>query len=319
MYYNRNDRKVLLWLLCLLVACCVAFFLLQRSDIPVESLSNGDDSTFVFNSGSRQNSRYKNGYGDGRHPNANVTEEYLHKLEALDNIHKGVSELFYFDPNTASADELLRLGLKPWQVRNLLKYRIRGGKFRNPEDFGKLYGLSARQYKTLLPYIKIDNERFVSASEVIERSAYKKEYASRDTFQRQHKISLGETIDISTADTTALKTVPGIGGYFARKIVRYRNELGGYVSVDQLDEIPDFPTDAKKFLIVKTVAVRKIYINKVSLVQLRKHPYIGFLRAKTIIDHRHNHKRIRSLQDLSYSKYFSEETIKRLEPYITEE
>lgn len=56
----------------------------------------------------------------------------------------------------------------------------------------------------------------------------------------QKKIKAGEHIVLNTADTTALKTVPGIGSYYARKIIAYGQRLGGYVSVDQLDEIEGF-------------------------------------------------------------------------------
>ncbi|MCH5310660.1 MAG: helix-hairpin-helix domain-containing protein [Prevotella sp.] len=231
----------------------------------------------------------------------------------------GGVRLFFFDPNTASAQELLMLGLKPWQVRSLLKYRIHGGEFRKPEDIGKLYGLSAKQYKTLLPYVRIDREQFMPASMIVEKDPYEPVYTSKDTFPRQHKIGVGETVDISIADTSALKTVPGIGSYFARKIVYYRNELGGYVSVGQLDEINDFPQEAKKFLVVKNAAVKKININKASLVQMKRHPYMGFFRAKKIIDYRYEHGMIRNIEELADNKHFTHEVIKKLTPYVETE
>ena len=132
----------------------------------------------------------------------------------------------------------------------------------------------------------------------------------------QPKIKRGEHVVLNTADTTALKTVPGIGPYFARKVIEYGERLGGYVSVDQLDEIEDFPLDAKDYLVVENPSPRKLDINKLSLNELKRHPYISFYMARAITDFRRLHGSIRSLQDLRLSKDFPPETIERLLPYV---
>lgn len=312
MYYNRNDRKVLLYMLCGAVVCCIAFFALERFDTSNVASALQTDSISTTDLQSKGNNTTR------RSASERIAND-LCDLQNLDNIQMGGVRLFFFDPNTASAQELLMLGLKSWQVRNLLKYRTRGGVFRKPEDIGKLYGLSAKQYKTLLPYVRIDREQFMPASMIAEKDPYEPVYTSKDTFLRQHKIGVGETVNISIADTSALKTVPGIGSYFARKIVYYRNELGGYVSVGQLDEINDFPQEAKKFLVVKNAAVKKININKASLVQMKRHPYMGFFRAKTIMDYRHEHGMIRNIEELADNKHFTHEAIKKLTPYVETE
>lgn len=132
----------------------------------------------------------------------------------------------------------------------------------------------------------------------------------------QVKIRKGEHVVLNTADTTVLKTVPGIGPYFARKVVEYGERLGGYVSVDQLDEIEDFPLDAKDYLVIENPSPRKLDINKLSLNELKRHPYINFYMARAITDYRRLHGTIRSLQDLRLSKDFPPETIERLLPYV---
>ena len=132
----------------------------------------------------------------------------------------------------------------------------------------------------------------------------------------QVKIRPGEHVVLNTADTTILKTVPGIGPYFARKVVEYGQRLGGYVSVDQLDEIEGFPLDAKDYLTVEGASPRKLNVNSLTLNELRKHPYLSFYQAKAITDYRRLHGPLRSLQDLRLSKDFPPEAIKRLEPYV---
>ena len=132
----------------------------------------------------------------------------------------------------------------------------------------------------------------------------------------QPKICQGEHVVLNTADTTQLKMVPGIGPYFARKIVEYGQRLGGYVSVDQLDEIEDFPLDAKEYLTIETPSPIKLDINHLSLNELKCHPYINFYQARAITDYRRLHGPIHSLQDLRLSKDFPPEAIERLLPYV---
>jgi len=132
----------------------------------------------------------------------------------------------------------------------------------------------------------------------------------------QEKIKPGEHVVLNIADTTALKTIPGIGPYYARKIIEYGKRLGGYVNVDQLDEIEGFPLDAKEYLTIEGATPHKLNVNTLSLNELRKHPYINFYQAKAITEYRRLHGPIHSLSNLRLSKDFPPETIKRLEPYV---
>lgn len=132
----------------------------------------------------------------------------------------------------------------------------------------------------------------------------------------QPKLKRGEHIVLNTADTTALKTIPGIGPYFARKVIEYGERLGGYVSVDQLDEIEDFPLEAKEYLIVQNPSPRKLNVNRLSLNDLKRHPYINFYRARAITDYRRLHGPLKSLDDLRLSKDFPQDVIDRLTPYV---
>jgi DNA uptake protein ComE-like DNA-binding protein len=227
-------------------------------------------------------------------------------------------ERFAFDPNTADSTQLLRLGLQPWQVRNIYNYRAAGGIYRQPIDFAKLYGLTVKQYRELEPYIRISSDYLPASTLVKERASYSPK-ATKDTvvvYQRPTKIKATEHIVLNTADSTALTTIPGIGPYYARRIIQYGNRLGGYVSVEQLDEIDDFPTEAKQYLVINNPAPKKLNINQLSLNELRRHPYINFYMAKAITDYRRLHGTITSLNELRLIKDFTPEVIKRLTPYV---
>ncbi len=224
-------------------------------------------------------------------------------------------ERFPFDPNTADSTQLLRLGLQPWQVRNIYRYRARGGVYRTKEDFARLYGLTVKDYRELEPYIRISSDYLPAATLVGPRKTT--ERRERDTLRYPVKLKEDEHVVLNTADTAALMRVPGIGAYYAKEILRHGKWLGGYVSVDQLDEIDGFPKEAKRYFVVEQPQTRKVNINRLSLEQLRRHPYINYFQAKAITDYRRLHGDIKSLQDLRFSKDFTPEAIERLEPYVT--
>ena len=221
------------------------------------------------------------------------------------------TERFPFDPNTADSTQLLRLGLQPWQVRNIYKYRAHGGIYRQKEDFARLYGLTVKQYRELEPYIRISSDYRPASTLVGERPKME-----RDTLRYPVKIQADEHVVLNTADTTQLKKVPGIGSYYASEIIRHGQRLGGYVSVDQLDEIEDFPQTSKQYFVIANAHPKRLNINRLTLQQLRRHPYINFYQAKAITDYRRLHGDIKSLDELRLNKDFPEEAIRRLEPYI---
>ncbi len=233
------------------------------------------------------------------------------------NVEKRKTELFPFDPNTADSTALLRLGLRPWQVRNIYKYRAKGGVYSHPDDFARLYGLTAGQFRRLRPYIRISPD-FRPASETIGKTVREVQDSSFQSGKRAYsnKISATERIILNTADTTELVRVPGIGRYYARQIVRYGQRLGGYVSVAQLDEIEDFPAESKQYFTIEGQTQRRINVNKLTLMQMCRHPYMGYARAKAITDYRRLHGRLQSLDELCACRFFTAEAIRRLEPYV---
>lgn len=222
-------------------------------------------------------------------------------------------QLFQFDPNTADSTQLLRLGLEAWQVRNIYKYRAAGGVYRKKEDFAKLYGLTAKQYRELEPYITISAD-YQPAAQLF---ADEERPPMRDTLRYPIKLKEGETIDLSVADTLQLKRVPGIGSYYARRIKDYGERLGGYVSVEQLNEIEGFPATAIPFFSLHGDGVKKLNLNQLSLNELRRHPYINYYQARAITEYRRLHGKLKSLDDLKLLNDFDDDTRRRLQPYVS--
>jgi DNA uptake protein ComE-like DNA-binding protein len=286
-YLPKSDRRVIIVLLCVIVAALAVIWL---TDSRQEEEALQEVVMPKGNESKRQAKHYTYDQGQPRQP-----------------------ELFPFDPNTADSTQLLRLGLRPWQVVNIYKFRKSGGVFRKPRDFAKLYGLTLKEYRRLEPYIRISEE-----NQPADRHFYNYEpIEERDTTKYPIKLQPEERVVLNRADTAQLRKVPGIGSYFARKIVEYRERLGGYYRVQQLLEIEDFPETAVSFFIIPDdTHFRKMNINRLSLNELKKHPYINFYMARDIVEYRRLHGPLESLQQLRLLPDFTPEAIERLEPYV---
>ena len=128
--------------------------------------------------------------------------------------------------------------------------------------------------------------------------------------------SSSKVVALNEADTTALKKIPGLGSYFARQIVRYRQQLGGYASVSQLQEIEGMPEDVGQWLAVDPSTIHRIDVNHATKNQLVRHPYLRVYRAQDIWNRRHNQGPLQSIEDLRTLPSFTEADIERLRPYL---
>ena len=131
------------------------------------------------------------------------------------------------------------------------------------------------------------------------------------------KLSAGETVDINTADTAMLKLIPGIASKRAARIVAYRQTLGGFVNVEQAMEAIEMPDTVLKYMTLTPVEVRKIPVNKLSVRQLMRHPYLSFYQAKAIFEHRQDKGNLHSIDELSRLDAFRPSDIDRLRPYLS--
>ena len=214
-----------------------------------------------------------------------------------------------FDPNLADSIELLDLGLSPYVARNVLRYREKGGRFRTPESFARIYGLTEDQFETLRPYIRI--------SESFRQKTDTSTYVRRDTFAVVYKYPKGTLVDVGVADTTELKKIPGIGSGISKAIVGYRNRLGGFYSLEQLREVRFVTPEMMEWFKLDSISIRQLPVNRAGLDRLRNHPYLNFYQAKVILEHRKKHGEIKSLSQLSLYEEFTEKDLKRLSAYFS--
>ncbi len=216
--------------------------------------------------------------------------------------------LFEFDPNRLDSVGFITLGIKPFVVKNIINYRKKGGKFSRKEDFSRIYGLSADDFARLSAYIRIEPLP-ASLPQFAEHKPDSMRSIKPDTL----------VVELNSADTAELKRLKGIGSYFARQIIHYRNALGGYYSINQLLEVKNFPSETferiKYNIRVDDTKIKKINVNWATAERLNRHPYLNFYQSKAIFEFRKKQK-FQTISDLSRISELSEEDIKRIEPYL---
>lgn len=223
-------------------------------------------------------------------------------------------ELTAFDPNLADSIDFLKLGLPSFMAHNILKYRAKGGTFATPEAFSRIYGMTEEQFVALKPYIRI-SEAFVRKPDTMRVSI--PIVAPSDTFPKVVKYPEGTLVNVAMSDTAELKRIPGIGSGIAKAIVSYRNRLGGFYTLEQLQEVSHVTPEMMKWFSLEDTIIRKMDINKMGLDKLRSHPYLNFYQAKVIVEHRKKRGKITSLSQLSLYEEFTEKDLERLAVYFS--
>ena len=208
-----------------------------------------------------------------------------------------------FNPNTADSATFRQLGLPAWMARNILRYRKKGGVFRRTEDFRKIYGLTEKQYNALRPYIRIPATDSTDHNPSL-------------FLAKQYKDSIQQA-NLNRADTTELKKIPGIGSGIARLISGYRQQLGGFYSLSQLEEINLDYRQLNDWFRIDTTAIRRIPVNRVSVDRLRRHPYLNFYQAKALIEYRRKHGPLKSLKPFVLYEEFTQEDLERIGHYLS--
>ncbi|WP_071147378.1 helix-hairpin-helix domain-containing protein [Bacteroides ihuae] len=215
-----------------------------------------------------------------------------------------------FDPNMADSATFVSLGLQPWMAHNIMRYRAKGGKFRKPEEFKKVYGLTEKQYTSLLPYIYVSDtfQKKDTTGILIKRNF-------PDSL-KVIKYATGTVIDLNLSDTTELKKIPGIGGGIARMIVSYRKRLGGFYRIEQLNEINLNVEKVRPWFRIGNEQTRRINLNRASIERLKAHPYLNFYQAKVIVEQREKYGPLKSLKQLVLYSEFTQKDFERISHYI---
>ena len=221
------------------------------------------------------------------------------------------ARLFYFDPNNLPVEEWHKLGLTNKQIGVIKNYEKKGGSFKNKSDLKKIYSINEKLYKRLEPYIQI-------------------KIGPEETTVTHYKPSLiygkfesnkAELIDINVCDTTELISLKGIGTVLSKRILKYKEVLGGFYRIEQLKEVYGVTAETydviKDYIVVSNLdGIKKININHADANSLAKHPYLSPKDAKLIVNYRDQHGSYANIEDLAKIGTLSDLAIAKIAPYL---
>ena len=225
---------------------------------------------------------------------------------------KTKGSLFYFDPNTLSSDGWRRLGLRDKTIATIQNYISKGGKFRQPEDIKKIWGLFPDEAERLLPYVQIAN---TTATFIDPYKSAGEEAARSPDFKNNIN-----PIPINESDSSAWMALPGIGSKLSQRIVNFRNKLGGFYTVEQVAEtfgLPDSTFQKIKPFLRLSGEVTKINLNRATKDELTAHPYIRYQLANAFMQYKLQHGDYKSVEDIKRIMIVTEELFNKVSPYLT--
>ena len=206
-----------------------------------------------------------------------------------------------FDPNTATAEELLRHQLPERVVRTLINYRQKGGQFRQSQDLLRVYGMTEEHYQRIAPYIEIADLKAATSL--------------RSRGPRATNLE----VDINLSSAEQWMELHGIGPGYSRRILNFRNKLGGFSSVQQVADtygLPDSTFQSIKEYLRVSPLLRKLPVNSLDADSLASHPYISFRQARAIVNYRRNHGYFKGPEDFRKILIMKPAEHDRLLPYL---
>jgi competence protein ComEA len=222
---------------------------------------------------------------------------------------KSERHLVAFNPNTASDVTLMQLGFDEKISKRIVNYRSKGGKFVIKQDLLKVFGMDTLFYRELYAYIDLPETRFSNSKNA---SQPKPDFTA---------IKRDEKFDLNLADTTELKTVYGVGSKRARRIITFREKLGGFIRSGQLREVYGLDSAAVEQLLKRSFIADgfrpfRLNINKASEQELSAHPYISPVIAKAIVAYRFQHGNFASTEEIRKLQNLKKEEADKIIPYL---
>jgi competence protein ComEA len=300
---KRGVFVILAAIISILVCAKYIYPLINNSEKNDKAIFAAADSLKEKQKDSTKNYYNKNEYSDNGGYHSYPKKEY-------DNTFTGT--MFYFDPNTLSADGWKKLGVKDKTIASMQKYIAKGGRFREPDDLRKVWGLRNDEKDRLVPYVRITGGQ-------------EKSYANYSSNYQPYEKKLYEkkaiaTVEINSGDSAAYDGLPGIGAGFSRRIIKFRDKLGGFYKVEQVGETFGLPDSVfqkiKPYLKINGDNIHKININTATEEELKAHPYIRWQLAKVITEYKKQHGNYKTLEDLKKIMVINEENFNKISPYL---
>ena len=232
---------------------------------------------------------------------------------------------FPFNPNTLTEEEWLRMGLTDRQVRNIMNYKAKGGKFYSKNDLGKLYTISEEEFAQLEPFIVLPEVARGKSSKPSSQGGVSTPSTGSGTASTTSTTAPAEKktipiVDLNTVDSITLVELPQIGAYTASRILEFREKLGGFIDVEQLRDVKGVD-DArfaaiKPYITLHAIEIRKVDVNRADFKTLVHHPYLSYEQVKRIVNQREKRGMIKNWAQLEELLKEEGEVHPLLEQYV---
>ena len=208
-----------------------------------------------------------------------------------------------FNPNTYTLSDWIKLGLSAKQSVVVLKFTSRG--IYSEEDLKRIFVIPEVLFELIRDSV-VYPERFQNTP-------------NQESFKKQVKHIV--QVNLNTADTTEFMKIYGIGAFYAKQIIRYREKLGGYFTKEQLLEVwkmtPEAYDKIKDHVFISEKDVKRININSVTIEELKVHPYLKWNQANSIIKMRIQRNGFKNIEEIKESVLIDSETYEKLFPYLS--
>ena len=223
------------------------------------------------------------------------------EYEQEPNIEKQKDSLFYFNPNTLADKGWLVLGLPSTKLSVLRNFQKSGAIFKTKTDLKNCFAITDEFYEKVYKYISIPKIK-KTETPIIKIKKTK------------------QIVELNQADSLQLISINGVGPFYAKQILKYRKELGGFRNYAQLTEIWGLENleiqKLKQQTSIDTLHIRKVNVNTIELEQLKLHPYLNYKQAKMILNYRKQHGDFKQVKDIRKIKPISPELFRKIAPYL---
>ncbi len=238
-----------------------------------------------------------------------LKEEQFHKKNRQNhyksryNLKKYSRPPHKFDPNTYSERDWLNLGLSQKQVAIVLKFTKRG--IYSNDQLQKIFVIPPQLFE------------LIKDSTIYTKKVFEKNQSQ--TFQTEKKAKI--IVNVNTADQEELESIPGVGSFYAKNIIKYRDRIGGFVKKEQLLEVWKMDLEKynaiEEFMVLDVNEIRKIHINTATAEELKQHPYFNWNIANSVVKMRIQKTGFKRIEEIKESVLIDEEFFEKIKPYLS--
>ena len=301
--FSKKERRVVIPLIVILIGySLLLFFYEPKNEQP--TIQNLSESIAVLSSESPDSTTLQTHFS---------AKTNLATSSAATDV-----ELFAFNPNTLDKEGWKRLGVGDKTIQTIINYRNKGGRFYKPEDLKKIYGLTTEEAEQLMPFVTVNSGQKQSLSQTQNNDKTKPSFVKPKQ----------QPIDVNTATAEQWKSLPMIGDVLSNRIVKYRDKMGGFTSLEQVKKTYGLSDSAYQIILpylrlslAKTnpqiSLLQKININTATADQLKTNPSIPSEVAEAIVVFRQQHGKYSSVNDIKKIVFIKDELFQKIAPFLT--